>query len=326
MATETSGSKEEVDPQTLDTHDFNVWGWKKAVIDAGGDGVIVEVRTIERARFVRMVRAQTVACSDAAVLPEMKDDENLKGMTLVGQCRQGHKVDADTLKRVGVDFIDDSEILGVADKDGLEVVQEKNVPVMAGAHNLRDCLKKIQKGATMIRIQGRRLKDTVRYLKAINKEVKNLGDGKPEELKLIAERLEIDLNLVIRTVREARIIPVLVCAAISEGSFTPSDVSFLLGRGFNAIMIGSGIFDCYDSLEDPRLRNMFDGILNAARNWRRQIMVGQDSGAVVPASSVDVDPLPRASTLDSLILSGKCEFMISQWQVLVVKLSSRVIF
>lgn len=233
---------------------------------------------MEEARYVHSQGARAIICSDAAVVSEITHSPDLQRMALTAECRLGHEVDAEIFESLGADFIADNEHLSVADEDGIDMLRYGGaLPLMAGADTLTQCLKKTLQGATMIRVEGDTLGDTIRQWKNIKSEIKELGQKglHPEEEVLQIENMA---NLVEKVKNEAKL-PTLACASISNRFLTPSDASFVLQLGFDALIVGAGVFAC------PNRDKIIRGIIDCSRDYRnvetqRRVVVGLGKGAL----------------------------------------------
>ena len=162
---------------------------------------------------------------------------------VMAKARIGHMAEAQALEELGVDFIDESEVLTPAD-DKYHIDKLKfGVPFVCGARDLGEALRRIAEGAAMIRSKGEagsgNIVEAVRHMRAINDEIKILSAVPPEELVSRARDLGAPLDLVQYVAREKKLPVVLFCAG---GVATPADAALMMQLGAEGVFVGSGIF------------------------------------------------------------------------------------
>jgi pyridoxal 5'-phosphate synthase pdxS subunit len=178
--------------------------------------------------------------SDLDLIARIMDAVTIPVMAKV---RIGHLAEAQTLQSLGVDFIDESEVLTPAD-DKYHVNKHKyDVPFVCGARDLGEALRRIAEGAAMIRSKGEagsgNIVEAVRHIRAITDEIAILAAVPEEELVARARDLGAPLELVQYVAREKRLPVVLFCAG---GVSTPADAALMMQLGAEGIFVGSGIF------------------------------------------------------------------------------------
>ena len=178
--------------------------------------------------------------SDLELIARIMDAVTIPVMAKV---RIGHLAEAQTLQALGVDFIDESEVLTPAD-DKYHVNKHKyDVPFVCGARDLGEALRRIAEGAAMIRSKGEagsgNIVEAVRHIRAITDEIAILAAVPEEELVLRARDLGAPLDLVQYVAREKKLPVVLFCAG---GVSTPADAALMMQLGAEGIFVGSGIF------------------------------------------------------------------------------------
>src|SRR5207249_523492 len=166
---------------------------------------------------------------------------------VMAKCRIGHFAEAQILQALGVDYIDESEVLTPADEAFHVNKWDFVVPFVCGATNLGEALRRIGEGAAMIRSKGEagtgNIVEAVRHLRAITGDIKRLHATAPEELMTAAKELRAPYELV-REVHDAGRLPVvLFCAG---GVATPADAALVMQLGAEGVFVGSGIFKSDD--------------------------------------------------------------------------------
>jgi pyridoxal 5'-phosphate synthase pdxS subunit len=178
--------------------------------------------------------------SDLELIARIMDAVTIPVMAKI---RIGHLAEAQTLQALGVDFIDESEVLTPAD-DKYHVNKHKyEVPFVCGARDLGEALRRIAEGAAMIRSKGEagsgNIVEAVRHIRAITDEIATLSAVPQEELVARARDLGAPLDLVQYVAREKKLPVVLFCAG---GVSTPADAALMMQLGAEGIFVGSGIF------------------------------------------------------------------------------------
>lgn len=224
-------------------------------------GVIMDVTTAEQARIAE----KAGACAVMALERVPADIRKMGGIArmaspqiisdimaavsipVMAKVRIGHFVEAQILQALGVDFIDESEVLTVADDECHIDKQNFKVPFVCGCRNLAEALRRIAEGASMIRTKGEagsgNILEAVRHMRAISSEIKQLSILKKEELFSKAKNLSAPLALV-QWVAEHAKLPVPHFSA--GGVATPADAALLRQLGAESVFVGSGIFKSAD--------------------------------------------------------------------------------
>lgn len=173
----------------------------------------------------------------------IKDIQAAVSIPVMAKIRIGHTAEARILESLGVDFIDESEVLTPADP--FDHVEKKSfsIPFVCGATNLGEALRRVNEGAAMIRTKGEagtgNVIEAVRHLKMIQREMKSLQTMNTDGRKQFAETERIPLALVER-IRDEQRLPVVTFVA--GGIATPADAALLMGLGAEGVFVGSGIF------------------------------------------------------------------------------------
>ena len=199
----------------------------------------------------RMADPQVIAAIiDAVTIPVM------------AKARIGHFVEAEIIEALGVDMVDESEVLTPADEMYHIDKTKFTIPFVCGARDLGEALRRINEGAAMIRTKGEAgtgdVKEAVRHMRAIMGTVRELKGKGPEELTAVARKIEAPIELVKETAQLQRL-PVVNFAA--GGIATPADAALMMRLGADGVFVGSGIFKA----ENPE--KMASAIVEAVNNY-----------------------------------------------------------
>ncbi len=208
----------------------------KIAEDAGA----VAVMALERVPADIRAQGGVARMSDPELILKIMDAVTIPVMAKV---RIGHFVEAQILEAIGVDFIDESEVLTPADEEHHIDKHKFKVPFVCGARNLGEALRRIAEGAAMIRTKGEAgtgdVVEAVRHARAVMKEIRRLQNMAEEEVYAYAKEIGAPLELVLETRRLGRL-PVVNFAA--GGIATPADAALMMQLGMDGIFVGSGIF------------------------------------------------------------------------------------
>jgi len=228
-------------------------------------GVIMDVVDAEQARVAEEAGAVAVMSLErvpsdirkAGGVARMADPEKVieiieaVSIPVMGKVRIGHFVEARVLELLGVDMIDESEVLTPADEEFHIEKTKFTVPFVCGARNLGEALRRINEGAAMIRTKGEagtgNIVEAVRHMRAITGGIRSLRGLENAELVAYARSIEAPAELVIETARLGRL-PVVNFSA--GGVATPADAALMMQLGADGIFVGSGIFKS----ENPQKR------------------------------------------------------------------------
>ncbi len=228
-------------------------------------GVIMDVVNAEQAVIAEIAGAVAVMALErvpsdiradggvARMSDPTKIKEIQKAVTIpvMAKCRIGHFVEAQVLEALGVDFIDESEVLTPADEQYHVDKTKFTVPFVCGARDLGEALRRIVEGAVMIRTKGEagsgNIVEAVRHIRAVQEGIaeikKLLAEKKTKKLEEIAANYRVPVNLVIKTAELGRL-PVVNFAA--GGIATPADAALCMQLGVDGVFVGSGIFKSSD--------------------------------------------------------------------------------
>jgi pyridoxal 5'-phosphate synthase pdxS subunit len=229
--------------------------------------------------------------ADPKIIMEIIDSVSIPVMAKV---RIGHFAEAQILEAIGVDMIDESEVLTPADEFHVDKAKF-TVPFVCGARNLGEALRRIKEGAAMIRTKGEAgtgdVREAVRHMRLIGGTIRSLKGMNEEELLKVAREIEADHDLVIECRKMGRL-PVVNFAA--GGIATPADASLMMQMGADGVFVGSGIFKS----EKPEL--MASAIVEAVNNYRDPAkMVEISAGLGDPMKGIDAGTLQEGEVLQT---------------------------
>ena len=230
-------------------------------------GVIMDVVNADQARVaeeagacavmaLERVPADIRACGGVA---RMSDPSMIReimaavSIPVMAKCRIGHFMEARILQAVGVDYIDESEVLTPADEEFHIDKNAFKVPFVCGCRNLGEALRRIAEGAAMIRTKGEAgtgdVVEAVRHARAVQSQLRLVRSMLPEELVTYAKGIGAPVELL-RQVRELGRLPVVNFAA--GGVATPADAALMMQLGMDGVFVGSGIFKSGDPAKRAR--------------------------------------------------------------------------
>jgi len=230
-------------------------------------GVIMDVVTAEHARIAEEAGACAVMALERVPadirahggVARMSDPEIILQIMetvtipVMAKCRIGHFVEAQVLEAIGVDYIDESEVLTPADEQHHVNKHEFKVPFVCGCRNLGEALRRIGEGAAMIRTKGEAgtgdIVEAVRHARAVLGEIRRLTTVADEELMAYAKESGAPYDLVKETKKLGRL-PVVNFAA--GGIATPADAALMMQLGVDGVFVGSGIFKSGDPARRAR--------------------------------------------------------------------------
>ena len=241
--------------------DTGTWKTKTSLAKMLKGGVIMDVVTPEQAKIAENAGACAVMALErvpsdirkAGGVARMADltivEEIMKAVTIpvMAKCRIGHFVEAQVLEAIGIDFIDESEVLTPADESYHVWKHDFKVPFVCGCRDLGEALRRIGEGAAMIRTKGEagtgNIVEAVRHMRAVQDAIRRLVNMPKEELMAFAKEIGAPFNLV-EEVRTTGKLPVVNFAA--GGVATPADAALMMQLGAEGVFVGSGIFKSSD--------------------------------------------------------------------------------
>jgi pyridoxal 5'-phosphate synthase pdxS subunit len=234
---------------------------KRGLAEMLKGGVIMDVTNAEQAVIAEDAGAVAVMALERVPadirseggVARMADPEKVAEITeavsipVMAKCRIGHFVEAQVLQALGVDYVDESEVLTPADEAHHVNKWDFTVPFVCGATNLGEALRRLGEGAAMIRSKGEagtgNVVEAVRHMRSITSEIRRLSTAAPEELMTAAKELRSPLELV-REVAVTGRLPVVLFTA--GGIATPADAAMMMQLGADGVFVGSGIYKSGD--------------------------------------------------------------------------------
>ncbi len=239
----------------------NTFTVKKGLAQMLKGGVIMDVVTAEHAKIAEDAGAVAVMALERVPadiraqggVARMSDPElilqimDAVSIPVMAKCRIGHFVEAQILEAIGVDYVDESEVLTPADEEHHIYKHGFKVPFVCGCRNLGEALRRIGEGAAMIRTKGEAgtgdVVEAVRHARTVLGEIRRLQNMPEEELMAFSKEIGAPYQLVIETRQEGRL-PVVNFAA--GGIATPADAALMMQLGVDGVFVGSGIFKSSD--------------------------------------------------------------------------------
>jgi pyridoxal 5'-phosphate synthase pdxS subunit len=254
------------------------------------NGVIMDVTTPEDARIAEGAGACAVMALERVPADIRRSNEVARmsdpamieaimaavSIPVMAKVRIGHFMEARILETLGVDFIDESEVLTPADEERHVDKTVFRVPFVCGARNLGEGLRRLNEGAAMLRTKGEagtgNVVEAVRHARAINREIAALKGMDAPALAAKAAEYRVPLDLVLETARRGRFSVVNFAAG---GIATPADAALLMALGVDGVFVGSGVFKS----EQPQ--RMAEAIVQAVIHWEspdRLVAVSKNLG------------------------------------------------
>ena len=274
---------------------------KRGLAEMMKGGVIMDVVTADQARIAEDAGACAVMALERVPadirrdggVARMSDPEMIEGIIgavsipVMAKARIGHFVEAQVLQALGVDFVDESEVLTPADEAHHIDKWAFDVPFVCGATNLGEALRRIAEGAAMIRSKGEagtgNIVEAVRHLRSIVGDLRRITQADSAERYDWAKRLQAPLPLVQEIARTGELPVPLFCAG---GIATPADAALAMQLGAQAVFVGSGIFKSDDP--SPRAK----AIVEATTHFEDpEILAKVSRGLGAPMTGIEMDAL-----------------------------------
>ncbi len=270
-------------------------------------GVIMDVTTVDQAKIAEEAGAVAVMALERVPadirkeggVARMSAPELIKkikesvSIPVMAKCRIGHFVEAQLLEALGIDYIDESEVLTPADEECHIDKSKFAIPFVCGARNLGEALRRISEGAAMIRTKGEagtgNVVEAVRHMRTMNREIRRLANMPVEEVVPFAKNNGLPVELALK-VKELGRLPVVNFAA--GGIATPADAALMMQLGCDGIFVGSGIFKSADPAKRAR------AIVLATAHYddpKRVLEVSMDLGEAMPG--VEISTIPENERL-----------------------------
>ena len=269
-------------------------------------GVIMDVTNVEEARIAEEAGAVAVMAlervpsdirkeggvarmSDPKMIKEIKAAVSIPVMAKV---RIGHIVEAEILEALGVDYIDESEVLTPADDMYHLDKHQFKIPFVCGARNLGEALRRIGEGAAMMRTKGEagtgNVVEAVRHMRTIMPQIRQLSNMPSEELMTFAKDNGAPYDLVVEVAKNGKL-PVVNFSA--GGIATPADAALMMKLGSEGVFVGSGIFRSADPAKRARAIVMATTYYNDPKVVAE---VSEDLGEAMPG--IEIATIPEAQT------------------------------
>lgn len=266
------------------------WKIKVGLAEMLKGGVIMDVTNVDQARIAEDAGAQAVMALERVPadiraqggVARMSDPDRIEAIQkavsipVMAKARIGHFVEAQMLQAMGIDFIDESEVLTPADDQFHIGKHEFKAPFVCGCRNLGEALRRIGEGAALIRTKGEAgtgdVVEAVRHMRALQEGLKRLTRLRPEELMTEAKNLGAPFDLVYEVHKTGKL-PVPNFSA--GGVATPADAALMIQLGAEAVFVGSGIFKSGDPAK--RARAIVDAV-SFARNPEKLVEASRSLG------------------------------------------------
>src|SRR5215210_6480007 len=276
---------------------------KRGLAEMLKGGVIMDVVTPEQAKIAEDAGACAVMALEpvpadirkdggvARVSDPRKIKEIISAVTIpvMAKARIGHFVEAQILEALGVDYIDESEVLTPADEENHINKHKFKVPFVCGCRNLGEALRRVAEGAAMLRTKGEagtgNTVEAVRHARTVYGEIRRLQTMDEDELFTAAKNLQAPYDLV-RQVAETGRLPVVNFAA--GGLATPADAALLMQLGVDGVFVGSGIFKSGDPARRAK------AIVEATTHYNEPDIIAQVSkGLGEPMVGIEISAIPN---------------------------------
>jgi pyridoxal 5'-phosphate synthase pdxS subunit len=283
------------------------WTVKAGLAQMLKGGVIMDVVTPEHARIAEEAGACAVMAlervpadiramggvarmSDPDVILRIKESVTIPVMA---KARIGHFVEAQVLEALGIDYVDESEVLTPADEAHHIDKHQFTIPFVCGCRNLGEALRRIAEGAAMIRTKGEAgtgdVVEAVRHMRQVMDDIRRIQNSPDDELYTIAKELQAPVELV-RDVKQQGRMPVVMFTA--GGIATPADAALMMQLGADGVFVGSGIFKS----DDPERRAR--AIVKATTHFRDAGIIAEVSrGLGEPMRGIAARSLPEKELL-----------------------------
>ncbi|MEO8469758.1 MAG: pyridoxal 5'-phosphate synthase lyase subunit PdxS [Chloroflexota bacterium] len=291
------------------TVETSTWVTKKGLAQMLKGGVIMDVVTADQAKIAEDAGAVAVMALErvpsdiraAGGVARMSDPEMIVGIMdavtipVMAKARIGHFVEAQILEALGVDYIDESEVLTPADPANHIDKHAFKVPFVCGCRNLGEAIRRINEGAAMMRTKGEagtgNVVEAVRQLRDVLGEIRRLQGMREDELFVAAKELQAPYELVKQIANDGRL-PVV--NFVAGGISTPADAALVMQLGAEGVFVGSGIFKS----EDPA--RMANAIVQATTHFDDpKILAEVSKGLGAPMRGISMEQLAESDRLAS---------------------------
>ncbi len=285
----------------------STWATKKGLAQMLKGGVIMDVVTPDQAKMAEDAGAVAVMALErvpadirvAGGVARMSDPSMIEGIMaavtipVMAKARIGHFVEAQVLEALGVDYIDESEVLTPADEVNHIDKRAFKVPFVCGARDLGEALRRISEGAAMMRTKGEAgtgdIVEAVRHIRAVNGEIRRLTSMREDELFVAAKEMRAPYEIVASVAREGKL-PVV--NFVAGGIATPADAALVMQLGADGVFVGSGIFKS----EDPA--RTASAIVQATTHFEdAKIIAEVTKGLGAPMRGIALQAVPEGERL-----------------------------
>jgi pyridoxal 5'-phosphate synthase pdxS subunit len=285
----------------------STWATKKGLAQMLKGGVIMDVVTPDHAKIAEDAGAVAVMAlervpSDIRAtggVARMSDPSMIEGIMaavsipVMAKARIGHFVEAQVLEALGVDYIDESEVLTPADEENHIDKHAFKVPFVCGARDLGEALRRISEGAAMMRTKGEagtgNIVEAVRHIRSVNAGIRRLASMRADELYVAAKELRAPYEIVAGVARDGKL-PVV--NFVAGGIATPSDAALAMQLGADGVFVGSGIFKS----EDPT--RTANAIVQATTHFEDAKIIAEVSkGLGAPMRGIAMEAIPEGERL-----------------------------
>jgi pyridoxal 5'-phosphate synthase pdxS subunit len=270
-------------------------------------GVIMDVVTPEQAKIAEAAGAVAVMAlervpadirahggvarmSDPGMVRSIKESVSIPVMA---KCRIGHFVEAQILQAIGIDYIDESEVLTPADEENHVNKRDFKIPFVCGCRNIGEALRRVNEGAAMLRTKGEAgtgdVVEAVRHARSVQREIRRLTSMDENELFTYAKDIQAPYELVVEVAKNGKL-PVVNFAA--GGVATPADAALMMQLGVDGVFVGSGIFKSGDPAKRAK------AIVQAVTHYNDpQTLAEISMNLGEPMVGINVSSLPESSKL-----------------------------
>jgi pyridoxal 5'-phosphate synthase pdxS subunit len=289
------------------TVETSTWATKKGLAQMLKGGVIMDVVTPEQAKIAEDAGAVAVMALErvpadiraAGGVARMSDPSMIVGIMdavtipVMAKARIGHFVEAQVLEALGVDYIDESEVLTPADEAHHIDKHQFKVPFVCGCRDLGEALRRIAEGAAMIRTKGEagtgNIVEAVRHIRAVHAGIRQLQAIREDELFTAAKELQSPFELVQQVAKDGKL-PVV--NFVAGGIATPADAALAMQLGAEGVFVGSGIFKS----ENPE--RTANAIVQATTHFDNPKIIAEVSkGLGTPMRGLELGTIPEAERL-----------------------------
>ena len=289
------------------TTETSTWATKKGLAQMLKGGVIMDVVTPDQAKIAEEAGAVAVMALErvpadiraAGGVARMSDPTMIEGIMaavsipVMAKARIGHFVEAQVLEALGVDYIDESEVLTPADEENHIDKHLFKVPFVCGCRDLGEALRRINEGAAMIRTKGEagtgNIVEAVRHIRSLWAGIRRLESMRDDELFVASKELQAPYELVRQVAAEGKL-PVV--NFVAGGIATPADAALAMQLGAEGVFVGSGIFKS----EDPA--RTATAIVQATTHFDNPKIIAEVSkGLGAPMRGIALEAIPAAERL-----------------------------